>query len=130
MKAYLIYGKWYCSNCAGDYAPESCCYNDGGDEADCPQHCALCSQPLNNPLTSEGVDYVLEYVRKTLAQPRTERQALAARGVAGDYYDGCAACAVVRDWAEQLRWYRLNERDKRIVNWFLDHSSTLPDTGD
>ena len=28
------------------------------DEADCPQHCADCSEFLNNPLTSEGYKYV------------------------------------------------------------------------
>jgi len=28
------------------------------EEADCPQHCAACSEFLNNPLTSEGYKYV------------------------------------------------------------------------
>jgi hypothetical protein len=33
-------------------------YEHGGGEADCPQHCDHCSLFLENPLTTEGVEYV------------------------------------------------------------------------
>ena len=35
-------------------------YADGGGEADSPQHCDRCQVFLENPLTSEGRDYVIE----------------------------------------------------------------------
>lgn len=35
-------------------------YSDGGGEADSPQHCDHCNTFLENPLTSEGYDYVQE----------------------------------------------------------------------
>lgn len=35
-------------------------YGDGGGEADCPQHCDACDVFLENPLTGDGVAYVVE----------------------------------------------------------------------
>ena len=35
-------------------------YDDGGGEADCPQHCDSCGRFLENPLTSDGWTYVRE----------------------------------------------------------------------
>lgn len=52
---------------------------DGGGEAGCPQHCAGCGCFLENPLTSDGV----EYVRKVVAR---RREALAAAHVWAEYY--------------------------------------------
>jgi len=40
-------------------------YPRGGGEADSPQHCGHCGLFLENPLTSDGE----EYVRKTIAHP-------------------------------------------------------------
>jgi hypothetical protein len=42
-----------------DYYPKGP-YPDGGGEADCPQHCDHCGVFLENPLTSDGYDYVRE----------------------------------------------------------------------
>jgi len=39
-------------------------YSDGGGEADCPQHCDYCQCFLDNPLTSDGYDYVRKAIRK------------------------------------------------------------------
>jgi|SRR5580692_1936962 hypothetical protein len=39
-------------------------YCDGGGEADCPQHCHMCGEFLENPLTSDGVAYVREACRE------------------------------------------------------------------
>jgi hypothetical protein len=46
---------------SGDYpkGPEA----DGGGEADSPQNCCVCGAFLENPLTSDGYEYVLEQVR-------------------------------------------------------------------
>lgn len=35
-------------------------YPDGGGEADTPQHCDICHMFLENPLTGDGMQYVLE----------------------------------------------------------------------
>jgi hypothetical protein len=37
-------------------------YPDGGGESDSPAHCAECHIHLENPLTSDGEDYVREQV--------------------------------------------------------------------
>lgn len=38
-------------------------YSDGGGEADCPQHCDHCNTFLENPLTSDGEEYVRDLAR-------------------------------------------------------------------
>jgi hypothetical protein len=35
-------------------------FADGGGESDSPQHCDHCGEFLENPLTSEGVEYVMQ----------------------------------------------------------------------
>lgn len=47
-------------------------YPDGGGEADCPQHCDACHVFLENPLTSEGLDYVRETIASKLEDPRAK----------------------------------------------------------
>jgi hypothetical protein len=39
-------------------------YVDGGGESDYPQHCGSCGVFLENPLTTEGEQYVLELSRQ------------------------------------------------------------------
>lgn len=39
-------------------------YGDGGGEADCPQHCDHCGEFLNNPLTGDGENYVMDAFRE------------------------------------------------------------------
>lgn len=46
-------------------------YPDGGGEADTPQHCDGCNTFLENPLTPDGVAYVLEAARNRIAPPGT-----------------------------------------------------------
>lgn len=43
---------------SGDYPKGP--YPDGGGEADCPNHCDCCGVFLENPLTTDGVAYVLD----------------------------------------------------------------------
>ena len=40
-------------------------YGDGGGEADTPQHCDGCEVFLQNPLTSDGYDYLDEIIPNT-----------------------------------------------------------------
>ena len=37
-------------------------FPEGGGEADCPQHCDNCGKFLENPLTSDGVEYIMSAV--------------------------------------------------------------------
>ena len=39
-------------------------FPNGGGEADAPQHCDSCGVFLENPLTDEGVQYVLEAIEE------------------------------------------------------------------
>ena len=77
MDAYIFQADVWCEDCARDIqfrlshrkddedsdAYPQGPYSDGGGEADCPQHCGGCRVFLENPLTSHGVDYVVEQHR-------------------------------------------------------------------
>src|SRR5438445_11753376 len=62
-------------------------YASDQNEADTPQHCANCHVFLENPLTSEGYDYVLAKMADT-----DERNAA--------FLPGQILSTVVREWAE------------------------------
>ena len=38
-------------------------YDNGGGESDCPQHCGACHEFLENPLTSDGLEYARQNPR-------------------------------------------------------------------
>ena len=78
MNAYIYRAALYCEDCADkikrnlpippDVENESSFdsdeypkgpYPDGGGEADYPQHCESCEVFLENPLTDDGYDYVI-----------------------------------------------------------------------
>jgi hypothetical protein len=81
MDAYIYRAALYCADCAGetrrrlqvlrqDGEPcddSDCCpqgpYANGGGEADTPQHCDTCGLFLENPLTSDGIEYVHEQLK-------------------------------------------------------------------
>ena len=67
-------------------------------EADCPQHCADCGDFLENPLTSDGDDYVREAVR---ADRESGYDDLSEWAGFYDYIDFGPEdkCAVCGDWA-------------------------------
>lgn len=52
-------------------------YAEGGGEADSPQHCDACKVFLENPLTSEGVDYVRGIIAERLADPDASLECIA-----------------------------------------------------
>ena len=61
-------------------------YPNGGGEADCPQHCGHCQIFLENPLTEDGYNYVVDAVELFLS-------------------DSCSGDAnVIRQW---FRFYNL-----------------------
>lgn len=76
MDAYIYQANIYCADCAQAIAKDlidSCYeitddsetfpqgpYSNGGGEADTPQHCGDCGLFLENPLTVDGYQYVLE----------------------------------------------------------------------
>lgn len=51
-------------------------YQDGGGEADCPQHCDACHVFLANPLTDDGLSYVKEAVERAVREGRKDSAAL------------------------------------------------------
>ena len=89
MDAYMFRAALYCGYCADQIkhhladVPEDARddsedwpqgpFADGGGEADSPQHCDDCGLFLENPLTSDGVDYV----RDALAEGRGDAHTLA-----------------------------------------------------
>jgi hypothetical protein len=74
MLAYIYQADIYCEDCAKDImlrTPDKRAeedsnaypqgpYDNGGGEADCPQHCGSCGVFLENPLTGYGCEYVCE----------------------------------------------------------------------
>ena len=73
MDTYVYQAALWCEDCAkpimaklgqdpkfgSDHYPQGP-YSDGGREADTPQHCDACHAFLENPLTQDGYQYVLE----------------------------------------------------------------------
>jgi hypothetical protein len=54
----------YASNDSNTYPQGP--YPDGGGEADSPQHCDHCRTFLENPLTSDGVAYVVDAINHSV----------------------------------------------------------------
>jgi len=51
-------------------------YDEDTEESDCPQHCADCGTFLENPLTTDGADYVREAVIEAIESGRDDSVAL------------------------------------------------------
>lgn len=49
-------------------------YGDGGGESDCPQHCGACFCFLENPLTSEGYQYVRDQANDKTSHSSTIKE--------------------------------------------------------
>ena len=82
MDAYIYKAALYCEGCAlhlrrtlpdesiinnSETWPQGP-YANGGGEADTPQHCDTCDVFLENPLTSDGLNYVREHVEAEQTQ--------------------------------------------------------------
>jgi len=108
----------YCEDCACEKGIAERCELYCG-ESDCPQHCESCDRPLGNELTNDGVDYVLAHIRDELRSGQAARNAVHGCYDKG-YYAGSRHCEIVRDWAEQLGGYSLDDRDERLVDRYLN----------
>lgn len=86
MKAYIYQGALLCEECALSYREQICCqgvtpnyedserwpvgpYSNGGGESNSPCHCDHCGVFLENPLTTDGYEYVREAVSDALTSP-------------------------------------------------------------
>lgn len=105
--------------------------DDGGGESDCPQHCGTCGVPLNNPLTDDGVRYVLDAIRDSIAEALEQGRGLTwdrvipLRGTAEEeltYWHGSRHVEITREWAQQVSNYNLEKDDQAIVTLFLELS--------
>lgn len=123
MNAYLTDCDFYCEDCA---PPGAESYPDGGGEADCPQHCAHCHEPLGNPLTAEGVRYVIEAITESLEADDEDRNQVHP-SYDGTYYEGSRHCEIVRDWAEQISSYGgLSPADEWLIGHYLEVTALQP----
>ncbi len=80
MDAWIYNADIFCDECTSEIRTEcgeqgqpdtgdSCDYpqgpfSDGGGDADYPQHCGNCGLFLENPLTSDGYEYIAEAVAR------------------------------------------------------------------
>lgn len=112
---YIYKGDHYCYGCL-PVNTDHPGVMDGSGEQDCPAHCHLCSIPLAYSLTTHGVQYVIDALLSALDEwPKRGTQIVTD----GGYYHGCRQIEVCRDWAEDLRWYSLDVKDKFIVEQFM-----------
>jgi hypothetical protein len=86
-----------CQLCASNKARG---YVDGGGESDCPQHCGTCGVYLENPLTKDGIAYVLEAIEEYMTM-------------------GCGERSVLRQWATCLLEFHDYIDEKPVVEAFL-----------
>lgn len=56
-------------------------FDDGGGEADTPQHCDACGEFLENPLTDEGVNDTRTMIEEALCEGRFDAPS-------GPWFDG------------------------------------------
>lgn len=70
-------------------------YSNGGGEADSPQHCDACAAFLHNPLTPDGIAYVLARVREV--KPAAGESILQAADS-----DGFGLGLWIREYGEEL----------------------------
>lgn len=92
-------------------------FADGGGESDTPCHCAGCHVYLDNPLTSEGVEYALAAIEHEAEDLASANRIMPAKGTAEDtlafaHWHGLPHKAIVLSWAESLRWYALDDEQE------------------
>ena len=110
MDTYMTETDTFCEDCAPEGA--ECIGSDR--EADYPDHCENCGVPLENSLTSEGVDYVIEQAKeKALEVFRGQNHTI---GKELPWYEGCKHSRIVLDWLQQIARYGLEEPQDRQVD--------------
>lgn len=108
--------------------------NEGGGEADTCHHCAGCGVPLENSLTSDGVNHVLEAMRESLQEAvdggraTTWDRIMPLKGTGEEtmtYWHGSRHVEIVRGWAEQIQGYMLEKDESALVILFLELSEKI-----
>lgn len=120
MEAYIYNADIYCADCTAQIkadldrdgqkpanVKDECSYDsdqypkgpydDGGGEADCPQHCARCHVFLDNPLTTDGVKYVIEQFTDFILN------------------GGAAGTDVMTTWADHVSDYCLDDSQRVVL---------------
>lgn len=106
---------------------------DGG-ESDCPQHCGSCHEPLDNPLTDDGVKYVLDHIHEAIEEAVEKGRATTWDRIMpmpvtaeedATWLQGKRHVEIVRHWAEQIRYYNLERDEIAIVNLFIELSEPV-----
>ena len=109
-------------------------YSDGGGESDSPCHCGACGEPLENPLTSDGVNYVLETIQDSIQEAVDKGRAdtwdriMPMKGTGEESqtaFHGSRHVEIVRGWALQLHDYSLEKEESAIVDLFLELSEAV-----
>ena len=115
-QAYYSDADLYCEHCApNDAEPVQ------SNETDNPSHCGACHEPLTYTLTPDGVNYVLEDIRESMANQGGWDTVHDCYN--GTWYEGSRHVEIVRDWATELGNYFLSDADTKLVERFLDESS-------
>lgn len=97
-------------------------YADGGGESDSPENCAGCHIWLENPLTADGVERVLEMAEEEVARgPEAYNRIMPAKSTGEDTDDfsrwhGLPHKSIVLEWLQDLAGYALTgEQRKRLA---------------
>lgn len=118
--AFVCDGELVCGSCAEGVTDDERAI---GGESDSPSHCSYCQRPLFDTfeLTSDGVRYVLETVRRDLKAGTKDNGWRWQYG----FYKGLGKPACVRDWVEYLtdNWHGLPKRDERTLELYLHFTS-------
>jgi hypothetical protein len=122
MKAFFYQADIYCEDCGEELIAdlggrENCpalvdsnawpdgAHDEGGGEADHPQHCGACGQFLDNPLTPDGENYVIDAFR--------------------DYIDrGAGRLSVLREWRDAYGWCWDHVTEVTVPLWEEDKPLT------
>ncbi|HEX9804597.1 MAG TPA: hypothetical protein VGA67_02860 [Candidatus Dojkabacteria bacterium] len=98
------------------------------NETDCPSHCCRCHIPLACSLTSDGVEYVFEYVREHIQdmENQTPEERLAVVYLENKdnpeyYYANCPGYAVTADWVKEVECHGgLTEEQENLIERFWE----------
>jgi len=125
MTVYIGEAEWLCEDCGIEAGlSEEDSYPDCG-ETDCPENCARCHRPLEYSLTGEGVTYVMEHLDHEVAKWNLSPSKAMGEWKAvhdcykGTWYEGSPWIVIMRDWAEELGNYGLDDADEHVVEMFL-----------
>lgn len=117
--SYVLDGEIFCEDCAPNNAES---IGDWPSESDCPESCCMCLKAVPYTLTSEGVQYVLEAIRESLKAGRKKRNRV-LDCYKDTWFEGSRHCEIVREWAEDLKWYGLESKDEKLVEKYLSWTS-------